>query len=95
MFITGFLAIGYEIIWLRVVGVLVKASPYVFSSVLSVYLLGIGLGSYGMARVLRRQTLIGKQNLFFPKDGHWTAPAIEFVSQEVAKHIVKVSKLSP
>ena len=34
----------------------------------------------------------GSENLFFPKDGHWTAPAIEFVSPEVAKHIVKASR---
>ena len=41
VFITGFLAIGYEIIWYRLVGVLVKASPYAFATVLSIYLAGI------------------------------------------------------
>src|SRR5262249_45518756 len=40
---TGFLAIGYEIIWFRVVGLLAKDSPYAFSSALSVYLVGIGV----------------------------------------------------
>ncbi len=63
--ITGFLAIGYEIVWLRVVGVLVKASPYAFSTVLAVYLVGIGVGSFGVARLWPRQTVVGKRNLFF------------------------------
>jgi predicted membrane-bound spermidine synthase len=63
--ITGFLAIGYEIVWLRVVGVLVKASPYAFSTVLAVYLVGIGVGSLGVARLWPRQTVVGKRNLFF------------------------------
>jgi len=65
VFITGFLAIGYEIVWLRVVGVLVKASPYAFSSVLSVYLFGIAIGSFGMGRYLRREKAISRRNLFF------------------------------
>lgn len=63
--ITGFLAIGYEIVWFRVVGVLVKASPYAFSSVLCVYLLGVALGSLGITKYLRRQRAIGRRNLFF------------------------------
>jgi len=63
--ITGFLAIGYEIVWFRVVGVLVKASPYAFSSVLCVYLLGVALGSLGMTKYLRRQRAISRKNLFF------------------------------
>ena len=40
VFVTGFLALGYEIVWFRMVGILVKASPYAFSTVLSVYLFG-------------------------------------------------------
>jgi len=64
-FITGFLAIGYEIIWFRVIGVLVKASPYAFSSILSVYLFGIAVGSFWMNRYLRKQKRIDRKNLFF------------------------------
>ena len=45
VFGAGFMAIGYEIVWYRVIGVLVKDSPYAFASVLAVYLLGIALGS--------------------------------------------------
>lgn len=65
VFITGFLAIGYEIAWFRVIGILVKASPYAFSSILSVYLLGIALGSFGMNKYMKKQNAIDKKNLFF------------------------------
>lgn len=46
VFATGFLAIGYQIVWFRVLAVLLKQSTYVFPTVLGVYLLGIALGSY-------------------------------------------------
>ncbi len=65
VFLTGFLAIGYEIIWFRVVGVLLKASPYVFSTVLSIYLLGISIGSFGMGGLLRVRNDIPRKSLFF------------------------------
>jgi spermidine synthase len=45
IFLTGFLAIGYQIIWFRISGVLLKDSPYAFASILGVYLLGIAAGS--------------------------------------------------
>lgn len=65
VFVTGFLALGYEIIWLRMVGVLIKDSPYAFSSILAVYLFGVALGSYGMERALRSQRLAGLRDLIF------------------------------
>ncbi len=65
VFVTGFLAIGYEIVWFRVVGVLVKASAYAFSTTLSVYLFGIALGSFYMSRYLKKHTNINKKSLFF------------------------------
>jgi spermidine synthase len=54
VFASGFLAIGYEIVWFRVIGILVKDSPYAFSSVLSVYLAGLGLGSLAVLALRRR-----------------------------------------
>jgi spermidine synthase len=65
VFITGFLAIGYEIVWFRVVGVLVKGSAYAFPSVLSVYLAGIALGSFGIERYSRSRKTINRKNVFF------------------------------
>jgi len=64
VFFTGFLAIGYEIIWFRVVGIFVKSSPYVFSTVLAVYLLGIAIGSFYMNRLIQRKK-IDRKNVFF------------------------------
>jgi predicted membrane-bound spermidine synthase len=65
VFITGFLAIGYEIVWFRVIGVLVKSSPYSFSSMLFMYLAGIALGSFTMEKYIRQRQLINKRALFF------------------------------
>ncbi len=65
VFVTGFLAIAYEIVWFRVMEVILKASPYMFSSVLAVYLLGIAFGSFGMQKFLRKRKDINKKNLFF------------------------------
>ncbi|MFX0141134.1 MAG: fused MFS/spermidine synthase [Candidatus Hodarchaeota archaeon] len=65
VFVTGFIAIGYEIIWFRIIGTLVKASPYAFSSVLFIYLMGIACGSYVMKKYLSNNSKIDKKNLFF------------------------------
>jgi spermidine synthase len=65
VFVTGFIAIGYEIIWFRIIGTLVKASAYAFSSVLFIYLVGIAFGSYFMKKYLSHNTIINKKNLFF------------------------------
>ena len=63
--ITGFLAIGYEIIWYRVIGILIKDSPYAFSSILSVYLLGIALGSFGTKSTCIANPIIAGMSFFF------------------------------
>ncbi len=65
VFITGFLAIGYEIVWFRMIGILVKDSPYAFSSILSVYLIGIAVGSFGMKKLLDKYKAIDRSQLFF------------------------------
>jgi spermidine synthase len=65
VFVTGFLAIGYQLLWFRFVGVLVKDSPYAFSSILSVYLMGIALGSFWINRLLHRRTLTGLKDRYF------------------------------
>jgi spermidine synthase len=65
VFVTGFLAISYEIVWLRVISVLVKASPYAFSTVLAVYLVGVGLGSFAITRYWPQRSAVRTRNLFF------------------------------
>jgi spermidine synthase len=44
-FLSGFAALGYEILWTRALLVHLKASTYAFSLMLSVYLLGVAGGS--------------------------------------------------
>lgn len=44
---------------------MLKASPYVFSSVLAVYLLGIAIGSFIMYRYIRGKHDLNKRSLFF------------------------------
>jgi len=55
VFITGILAIGYEIVSLRVICMLVKVSPYAFSSALFLFLTGIALGSIGMNSYIKHK----------------------------------------
>jgi spermidine synthase/MFS family permease len=52
--VSGSLAIGYQLVWFRVLSTLLKPNSYVFSTVLSVYLLGIALGSLWMSRFITR-----------------------------------------
>jgi len=48
--ISGFVAIGYEIVWSKLLGIILEGTLYGFAAVLSVYLLGIALGSLAVAR---------------------------------------------
>ncbi|MBY0493488.1 MAG: fused MFS/spermidine synthase [Cyanobacteria bacterium] len=59
-FLSGFLGIGYEILWFRVVSVVVKDSPYAFSTMLAVYLLALGAGSLLVTALIRRRPAIDK-----------------------------------
>jgi len=65
VFITGFIAVGYEIIWFRVIGTIVKASPYAFSSILFIYLMGIAFGSLFMKKYLHRHPDTNRKEMFF------------------------------
>jgi spermidine synthase len=43
---SGFLALGLEMVWFRVVEVALKSTAYTFGTVLGLYLLGIALGTF-------------------------------------------------
>ena len=47
--VSGFVAIGYEIIWSKVFGIVMEGTLYGFAAVLAGFLLGIGLGSVAIA----------------------------------------------
>ena len=51
---SGFVALSYEIVWFRLLGVVVKSTAFTFGTLLTLYLVGIGLGALvGSARAPR------------------------------------------
>ncbi len=44
-FLSGFTALGYEIVWYRILGVILHGTVYVFGTILFFFLSGIALGS--------------------------------------------------
>ncbi|MBI3050064.1 MAG: fused MFS/spermidine synthase [Acidobacteria bacterium] len=51
---AGFLALSYEIVWFRLLGIVVKSTAFTFGTLLALYLAGIGLGALvGSARAPR------------------------------------------
>ncbi|HKJ24742.1 MAG TPA: hypothetical protein VKB65_07965, partial [Myxococcota bacterium] len=52
--VSGFVAIGYEIVWSKVFGIVMEGTVYGFSAVLSAYLAGIALGSVAVAPFVDR-----------------------------------------
>jgi predicted membrane-bound spermidine synthase len=69
VFVSGFIAIGYEIIWFRLVGVLLKDSIYAFTIMLSVYLAAVALGSLHVHRIARVIPWKGPRNCYFGLNG--------------------------
>jgi spermidine synthase len=43
--LSGFVALSLEIVWFRLLGVILKSNSFTFGHLLAVYLLGVGLGS--------------------------------------------------
>jgi predicted membrane-bound spermidine synthase len=69
VFISGFIAIGYEIIWFRLVGVLLKDSIYTFTIMLSIYLAAIAFGSRHVHRIARIVPWKGPRNCYLALNG--------------------------
>lgn len=52
--ITGFLALGLEIVWFRILGVMLKSTAFTLGTLLAIYLAGMGIGALaGAWRVSR------------------------------------------
>lgn len=49
-FLVGFIDLGFEILWFRVLGILNKTTVYNFPSVLFVFLTGLAIGGYILGR---------------------------------------------
>lgn len=51
---AGFVALSYEIVWFRVLGVVVKSTAFTFGTLLAVYLTGLGAGAVVGSRLAER-----------------------------------------
>jgi spermidine synthase len=56
---TGFCALAVEVIWTRVLTLVIGTTVYAFSTMLGTFLLGLGLGSWVFARVAQRTSRPG------------------------------------
>lgn len=52
--LTGFIALGLEIAWFRLLGVLLKSTAFTFGTLLAVYLCGLGAGAAVGSRLAAR-----------------------------------------
>lgn len=58
--LTGLIALGFEITWFRLLGVMQKSTAFTFGTVLAVYLGGLGLGGAIGSRFVRRGIAPGR-----------------------------------
>jgi spermidine synthase len=54
VFVSGFIIVGLEIQWVRLLGTFFQSSAYAFSSILAIFLLADGLGIVAGARIVDR-----------------------------------------
>ncbi len=63
--LSGFAALGYEVLWFRILAFSVITDTYAFTLMLGVYLLGIGGGSLIASRRFHKMKLAGKQDSYW------------------------------
>jgi spermidine synthase len=74
--LSGASALGAEVVWTRLLGLMLGATVYTFSIILAVFLVGLGIGSAGGALVSRRvdgRTALGTSQLALAAAIAWTA----------------------
>jgi len=74
VFVSGFLIVALQIVWYRLIGVLLQSNGYSFSLVLAVFLLGDAAGLLVGARVIDR--IADPRRFFFLMQGVATALAL-------------------
>jgi spermidine synthase len=60
---TGFLALALEIVWFRLLGVMLKSTSFTFGTLLGIYLAGLGIGAALAARKVGRSRYPGSSFL--------------------------------
>ncbi|HUJ51490.1 MAG TPA: fused MFS/spermidine synthase, partial [Bryobacteraceae bacterium] len=81
--LSGMCALGAEVVWTRLMGMMLGATVYVFSIILAVFLIGLALGSAAGSWLLRRinpRLALGWCQILLALAVGWTAYAI---SQEL------------
>lgn len=83
--VSGFCALGYEVLWTRILAIVVGASVYGFTTMLVAFLLGIAAGSaaYGLSGKLIRSMSKGRES----------SPRISVVGFGIVQVIIGVSAL--
>jgi spermidine synthase len=74
--LSGATALGAEVIWTRLLGLMLGATVYTFAIILAVFLVGLGLGSAAgsfLARTVRPRLAIGHCQLLLVLGIAWTA----------------------
>lgn len=71
VFVSGFLIVALQIVWYRLIGVMLQSNGYSFSLVLTVFLLGDAVGLLVGARVIDR--IADPRRFFFQMQGVATA----------------------
>ena len=74
VFVSGFLIVAFQIVWYRLIGVLLQSNSYSFSLVLTVFLLGDAAGLLVGARVIDR--ISDPRRFFFLMQGIATMLAL-------------------
>ena len=74
--ISGATALGAEVVWTRLLGLMLGATVYTFSIILAIFLIGIGIGSWAgsaAARTTRSGVALGVCQLLLVAATTWTA----------------------
>jgi len=74
--LSGASALGAEVVWTRLMGMLMGATVYVFSIILSVFLIGMALGSWigsYLSRLMRPRLALGCCQLLLALGTAWSA----------------------
>ena len=74
--LSGASALGAEVVWTRLLGMLLGATVYVFSIILAVFLIGLAIGSAGgawLVRSVRPRAALGWSQILLTFGIAWTA----------------------
>ena len=64
--LSGATALGAEVVWTRLLGLLLGATVYTFSIILAVFLVGIGIGSAAASALAARRAAAARGHRLLP-----------------------------